>query len=219
MDCFIKKVFCKNVDENCHRQFVRFSKGDFAGRALINLNKTDKLKVTGSSEWINDFVSLASEIGEVKFSGIVLSKEDLGLPGKKKAGLIEYHFNGNSEDVKKIANKAYTMMLDGEGQGISLKIKKKLPKPGKGEGKINDKFCSLEADLKYWNAIKNAFFWDVPDCKKAKIGHEYIITEMVLPKGEKDFEKIRVLAKRKGKLVRKLAIDGNETSKETEMEV
>jgi len=109
------------------------------------------------------------------------------------------------------------MMLDAEGQGISLKMKKKLPKPGKsGEAKIDDKFCILEADLKYWLKIKDFFM--LPDCKKAKISHTYIIEEIVMPKGEKDFAKIREMAKRKGKLIRKEEVDGREDKKELEFE-
>ena len=41
-------------------------------------------------------------------------------------------------------------------------MKKNLPKPGKsGEGKIDDKFCQLEAGFECWNRIKEMFFWDI----------------------------------------------------------
>ena len=182
--------------------------------------KTSKVKVKGSSEYANDFVNLATSLGNVKFSGIVLSKQEIkGLNGKKKAGVYVYDFYGNSEDVKKIADTIYYMLLDGEGEGIKLKIKKKLPKPGKGEGKVDDKFCQLEADLKYWGQTKEVFFWDLPDCKKVKVAHEYVISEIVAPQGEKDFEKIRVLAKRKGKIIRKIVVDkGGEKKEEAGLE-
>lgn len=261
MECFIKKIFLGKADEACHRQFVRFSKGKFAGRAVLSLNKEASVKIGGSFEWANEFAILVSELADVKFLGIVLSKDAIeGLSGKKKTSRYEYNFSGNSDELRKISEKAYAMLLDtelldGEGSGISLKIKKKLPKPGKSrDAKLDDKFCQLEADLKYWPMIKEAFFWDVPECKKAKIQHEYVIDEIILPKGEKDFEtsklqesnildsyqnskrilklknfdstqkqdifeKIRLMAKRKGKLLRKLVVDGTESSKEIEMEV
>ncbi len=221
MECFIKKIFIGKTDEICHKQFVRYGKGIFAKRALLNLDVGGAIKVRGSFEWANEFVYLVSELAEVKISGIVLSKELIeGLNGKKKGGLYGYEFSGNSSEVKKIADKAYATLLDAAGNEIDLKIKKRLPKPGKsGEGKINDKFCQLEAGLKYWPKIKEAFFWDLPECKKVKIEHEYIINEIVLPKDEKDFAMLRVLAKRKGKLVRKIVVDGREISREVEMEV
>jgi len=219
MDCFIKKIFMNKADDNCHRQFVRFGKGTFSGRAALNLKKGDNIKLGGSFEWANDFVNLASELADCKFSGIILSKEELPeFSGREKAAVREYAVeNVSSEKIKEIKDKVYTMLLDGEGQGISLKMKKKLPKPGKsGEAKIDDKFCILEADLKYWNQIKEAFM--LPECRKCKINHAFIISEIAMPQGEKDFEKIRLMAKRKGKLIRKSEIDGQEKREEREFE-
>jgi hypothetical protein len=219
MDCFIKKIFIRRTDESIHRQFVRFGKGTFPGRAALNLVRGEKIKLRGSFEYANDFVSLVSELGDAKFLGIILSKEELqGLTPKKKSAVLTYEVTGlSSGKIKEIAGKAYTMLLDAEGPGLSLKMKKKLPKPGKsGEAKIDDKFCILEADAKFWNQIKEAFMF--PECKKAKVKHTYIIDEIEMPKGEKDFEKIRLLSKRKGKLVRKTEIDGKEGIKEIEFE-
>lgn len=221
MECFIKKIWRGNGKE-AHGHFVRFGKGSFESRAVLNLQKGAKIKLRGSFEWTNDFVELASEIADVKFSGIVLSKQEipeLGY-GKKKAGILEYNVQSlQGRQIKEIKNKAYAMLLDAEtsDEGLKLKIKKKLPKPGKsGEGKADDKFCQLEADLKYWNQISEAFM--LPDCKKAKINHTYIIEEIVMPEGEKDSEKIRLLAKRKGKIIRKLEEDKLESQEEKEFE-
>jgi hypothetical protein len=220
MDCFIKKIFLEHCDEQVHRQFVRFGKGTFPGRAALNLQKGEKIKLGGSFEFANDFVNLASELGDAKFSGGILSREEISElgGGKKKTGVIGYAVeNINSEKIKEIRDKVYTMLLDAEGPGISLKMKKKLPKPGKSsELKIDDKFCILEADIKFWPQIRDFFM--LPDCKKAKIFHTYCISEIILPKGEKDFSKIRELAKRKGKITRKMNIDGREEQKEKEFE-
>src|SRR3989338_4548122 len=122
-----------------------------------------------------------------------------------------------SRQIKEIKNKTYAMLLDAETPGLSLKIKKKLPKPGKsGEGKTDDKFCQLEADLKYWNQISEAFM--LPDCRKCKISHTYVIEDIVMPEGEKDPEKIRLLAKRKGKIIRKTEADKQESQEEKNFE-
>jgi len=228
MDCFIKKVFQKRIDDNTHNQFVRFGKGQYGGKALISFQKTtDKVKIKSSFEFANDFVELVSELADIKFSGIILSRVEIDnifinnkidVDKGERGGIYSYNVNNiNSNVIKQIKDKIYFMLLD-SSNNIILKIKKKLPKPGKGEGKVDDKFCQLEADMKYWNKIKEAFFWDIQDCKKAKINHIYIITDIIMPKGEKDFEKLRILAKRKGRLIRKIDVDGRQMKEDREME-
>ncbi len=93
-------------------------------------------------------------------------------------------------------------------------MKKKLPKPGKSEKKVDGNFCQLEADEKYSKEIKEDFFWDMPEGKKIKITHEVIVDSIISPEGEKDFAKIRELAKRKGKIIRTADIGGQEVKKE-----
>ena len=219
MECFIKKIWQGNGKE-AHSYFVRFGKGSFESRAVLNLQKSTKIKLRGSFEWTNDFVEFVSEIAEVKFSGIILSRQELsGLNlSKKKTGIFQYDTQDmQSRQIKEIKNKTYAMLLDAETPGLSLKIKKKLPKPGKsGEGKTDDKFCQLEADLKYWNQISEAFM--LPDCRKCKISHTYVIEDIVMPEGEKDPEKIRLLAKRKGKIIRKTEADKQESQEEKNFE-
>ena len=103
-----------------------------------------------------------------------------------------------------------------EGEGFKLKVKKKLPRPGKSEKKVDEKFCQLEADKKYYSKIKEDFFWDMPETKKINISHEVDIREIVAPKGETDYAKMREIAKRKGKIVRKAIVDGKEIVSEKE---
>jgi hypothetical protein len=218
MECFIKKIW-QGKGEEAHNYFVRFSKGKFENRAVLNLQKSEKIKLRGSYEWANDFVKIISELADVKFSGIILSKENLELENKKKkSGINEYGVSDiSSEKIKELKDKAYAMLLDAESSDLSLKMKKKLPKPGKsGGGKVDDKFCQLEADLKFWPQIKEAFM--LPECKKAKISHTFLIEEIILPQGEKDFAKIRELARRKGKIIRKMEIDGKESQEEKSFE-
>ena len=218
MESFIKKIWQGNGEE-AHYQFVKFSNGIFKARAVLNLNKTSKIKLKGSFEWANDFVNLANELENMKFSGIVLSREELGLENeKKKKAIFKYDvFDIDSEKINEIKNKAYALLLNGESEGIVLKIKKKLPKPGKSEKKIDDKFCQLELDLKSWDKVREAFMF--PEGKKFRVSHIFEINDIIIPQGEKDFEKIRILAKRKGKIIRKLEIDKKESEEEREFEV
>ncbi|MCX5704234.1 MAG: hypothetical protein NT066_07085 [Candidatus Omnitrophica bacterium] len=219
MECFIKKVFASKIDGEAHRQFVRFGKGIYTNRAAIRLVVGEKIKLRGGSEFANDFVNFVSEIGG-KFTGIILSKEPLDLSGKKKGEIFQYDVvDLDAGKIKEIKDLARAMLLDASAPGIELKMKKKLPKPGKGgSSKIDDKFCMLEADAKYLSAIKQAFFWDVQECKKASATHDYKIDDIIMPPGEKDFVKIRLMSKRKGKITRKLVTDGVEKIQEQNLE-
>lgn len=217
MNSFLKKVLTGNSDIDSHRYFIRFGRGDYKRRFLISLNRGEKIKVKTSFEFANDLVKFVDENKKISFSGKILTKEKIpGREGRKKAGVFVYEVEKCS--IKEFGN-AYYYLLDADDSEIVLKTKKSLPKPGKDEEKIDDGFCSLTLDKKYWPVLKDAFFWDVPDCKKASIEHELKISEIVLPKGESDPAKIRELATRKGTIVRKIDADGRESSKEIPFEV
>ncbi|MAG28272.1 hypothetical protein CMI47_22335 [Candidatus Pacearchaeota archaeon] len=216
MESFLKKIIEGRGDEDSHEYFVRFGKGDYKRRFLIGFNKGAKVKIKASFELANDFVRFVRENKDVKFSGKVFMKEKLpGKDAKKKGGTFMYEIE---ESQLEEFEGAYFYLLNVKDDEIVLKVKKSLPKPGKNEEKIDDGFCSLTVDEKYWPKLKEIFFWDVPEGKKVKIEHELLIDEIVLPEGEKDPAKIRELAKRKGKIIRKMDIDGNVEEKEYELE-
>ena len=228
----IKKLVEKNIDENVHKQFTRFGKGEYGGRFLLSLWKTKKIKIKSSFEFANDLVALCSEFGNCKVSGVVMSKTNIsnmmkennieGNSKAKKGGLFyENEISSqelNKDQLKELEESSYFTLLDLEGEDFKLKIKKKLPKPGKSENKIDGKFCQLEADEKFYSKIKEDLFWDLPDGKKINVKHKVIIENIIMPEGEKDFSKIRELAKRKGKIIREAEIDEQKTTKEFEFE-
>lgn len=184
---------------------------------MISFNRGKKIKIRGSFEWANDFVKFIKENKEVKFSGTILSREKLpGKDGKKKSGSFAYEV---VESGLEGFEDAHWYLLNVNDDDIILKIKKKLPKPGKSERKIDDKFCSMDLDLKYWDKIKEVFFWDVPDCKKALIEHDLLITDIVLPVEVEDPVEIRKLAKRKGTIKRRIIIEEKESVEEKKLEV
>jgi len=225
MECFIKKVWEGKGDE-VHDQFIRFGKGHYKGRAVLVLMKTGKIKLKGSFEWANDFSEIISELGGGKVSGVVLSKSDIssvmsenniqGNSESKKGGMfyknniVEQELS--KEQIKLLIDNSYFSLLDADADNLKLKIKKKLPKPGKKEEKVDDKFCQLELELKYWPQIKEAFM--LPECKRCRISHEVVVEEIILPEGEKDFAKIRELSKRKGKIIRNMEVDKQESKEE-----
>lgn len=228
---FIRKIFQEKIDEAVHAQFVRFGKGTFESKAVINVSRNDKIKVNTTFELANDLVLFAAElVGRLKVSGIILSrqtdaelKELLGK-GEKKKNIISFSIARelSLEELEKIAKTAYYMLLDCDAQGMSLRVKKKLPRPKAQRGakppKIDNKFCVLELDKKFQQQLHNEFLFDLPsEFKKIRVSHCYIITDIIMPKilkGERDFALLRVLAKRKGKVIRNAIIDGKEVRSE-----
>ena len=169
---FIKKIFDREVDDLVHQQFIRFGKGEYKKRFQISLWKTKRIKIKTSFEFANDLVRLCSVFGDCKISGIALSKRDIskimsennikGCSETKKGGLY-YQNNIEKQELEKeqlmeLEKASYFTLLDLEGNGFKLKIKKKLPKPGKDEDKIDDKFCQLEADERFYSRVKEDFF-------------------------------------------------------------
>jgi len=214
---FIKKMFGGEIDEEVHLQLIRYGKGEYKSRAPISLAKTSKVKLKSGFEFANDFVLFACEFG-VKFSGFIWSKDEIeGLRGVKKTGKWIYEVKDlDSAKVKEIAEQTYYLLLNCDGD-VKLKIKKKLPKPGKDEKKIDDKFCQMEIGSDYFEKVKSDFFWDVGDCKKVKAVHDFIITEIKIPdelKDSKNFALVREKALRVGKIVRKVMVDGKEVVSE-----
>lgn len=216
MDNFLKKVIEGRGDSDTHRYFSRFGKGKYNRRFLLSFDRGKKIKVRASFELANDFVHFVNELKDINFSGKILSKEKIpGKDGRKKAGVFLYEIN--EEKIDDLGN-VYFKLLNVNDSEIILKIKGSLPKPGKNEEKIDNKFCAMDLDLKFWPVVKQAFFWDVPECKKAVIEHDLIITDIVLPKDESDQIKIRELSKRKGRIVRRINFDDKKINNEFEIE-
>jgi len=222
MAYFIKKIFQNRIDEHTHQQFVRFSKGVFDNKAVINASRNGKIKLSGTYDLSNDLalfsVSLA---GKAHVKGLILSKNEIpGFNGKKKKGLINYEIDQDIDlkNLEEISEKAYCLLIDCLADGIEFKTKKVLPRPSsKGIDKINDKFWTLNLDIRFWPKVKEDILFDLPEGKKYRVIHKYEINEIIAPKGEKDFEKIRLMAKRKGVIIRTAEIDGKPVSNKKEM--
>lgn len=220
---FIKKIVIKDVDDSVHSKFTRYSRGVFERKALLTVKRNGKIKMNGSYEIANDMVLfIASLVKKMKVFGAIFSKKEIpGLSGRKKGELLEYAVDQDMDyqKIKEISKLAYLMFLDCEADSISFKIKKKtLPKPSPKGDKLNDKFWTCIMDIKYWNNVKAEFLFDFPEAKKYEVKHNYDIQEVLMPKGEKDYEKIRALAKKKGKIIRKAIVDGTEITNELDFE-
>lgn len=226
---FIKKISDKNFDADVHSQFQKFSKGEFKDRAIVKVKfSANKYTITTTAEFANEFVKIVAEkLGEnqtiVKGGIITTLNIDIDYKDKKqfqgvKKYLIEKEMSG--KDILELLNefpKAFFALTFNAGDSI-LKIKPKAPKSAKpktkGEAPKPD-FCKLiTTDAK----IGQSFVLEKTNFKLAEINNTFIITDIIKPKGEIDFAKIRELAKRKGKILRKALIDGQEINSELEFE-
>ena len=76
----INKIFSGQIDEEVHLEFVKFSRGVFENRYLLEGKKQpEKWSLKSSAEFANYFVRLGLEkvSGKVKVTGAIISTLDL----------------------------------------------------------------------------------------------------------------------------------------------
>jgi len=228
---FIKKVFDDAVDESAHLQFQKFSRGEFKDRALIDAKKSNnKYTIKTTAEFTNELVKeVAKKIdAPTNVKGAIVSTQDLTgcleFKDKKqfqgvKRYIIDKEMSGEEIIglVDKFPKAFFALSFATEKDDTSLKIKPKAPKSGKPKTKGGERpkpnFCKLVTKDK---ELGESFVFETKNWKNAKISHDFIINDIILPEGEEDYGKIRELAKRKGKITRVAEIDGKETTTEKE---
>jgi hypothetical protein len=239
MDFFMKKIFDGKADEFVHAQFQKFSKGEFEERAMIRVKKSgSRFSVSTSSEYARELVcNLGAKLGEdrTRVTGALISALDLsGFDYKEKKsaiGIRKYIIDSEmtGSQLVELCNKVPKAFfgLSFKAGDDELKIQDKSPKSAKGIGsakkegeKLKIDFCKLKTSDE--NLIKGLVFDDeAKNFKSVEIKHTFVIDEIIIPSekesGDKeDFAKIRELAKRKGKIIRELDIDGKKIRKEKE---
>jgi len=240
MDNFIKKIWEGNADALVHSQFVKFSKGEFDGRAMIRGKKSAKdYTITTTSEYAKDIIMyLAEQLGDEKVlvNGALISALDLEgefeydekkmAMGVRKYMITDKEMSGN--EILELCNKIDKAFFafSFKTPKTDLKIKVKSPKSAKGAGSQKKEGKKAKIDfikIKTTDSglVDNLIFDDeARGFKKIEIIHEFVIDKIIMPSadGEKDFAKIRAMAKRGGKIVRVLDIDGREVRKEKDFE-
>jgi hypothetical protein len=237
---FIKKIFDKQIDEEVHLQFQKFSRGEFKNRALVKVkNSAGKYSIITTAEFANELVkTLAEKLGneKAKITGGIISTVNLKEIPKYntllanatvkqfqgvKNYLIEVEMTG--KEIIEIIDafpKAFFALSFSAGDSV-LKIKAKAPKSAKPKNKDeapSPDFCKLTTKDK---EIARSFVWEKDDFKLAEISHDFLIDEIVIPdsiKNEKDFAVVREKSHRKGRIVRRGAIDGKEIKEEINFE-
>ena len=227
---FIKKIFENKIDEKVHNQFTKFGPGTFENRSLLDIRITAKaIKIKTSPEFTNELVELLANTiqDKVPVKGIVFASKNLTEESNiefkeiKNAMGVKKHIVDSELTKEQILNICEkfpfnSINLSFETEYGTLKIKEKAPKsgkPGKGDEKPKADYCVLTTKDK---EILKDYAFDIEEpFKKAFIQHTVTVDEIITPEEYKnDFAKARLMAKRKGNLIRILTIDGIESQKE-----
>jgi len=231
MKSTITKIFSGISDDAVHNDFVKFSKGVFENRYLLEgKRQKEKWSIKTGAEFANFLVRKCLENfgGDVEVKGAIICtrdiKEDLDFEiknVKNYMGIKQFQINSkiaagsilNLMDKYPRAFFALTFSIE----NCNLKIKAKPPKSGKpgkkGEEEPKADFCSLKTNN---SEIVSDLFFDFPDFKEIKIKHTVEIKEIEIPKDTKTPEEMREKAVRKGVIKRIVNVDGE--SKESEKE-
>lgn len=227
----IKKIFSGIFDEEVHSDFLKFGKGEFKDKYLIDGKKqADKWIIKTGPEFANYLVRLALEKakGKVKVTGVVVSTLQMDISISKDLkqfmGIKQYKVDTETEasvilDLMKKYPRAF-FALSFVLPDLELKIKPKAPKsakPSTSEKEPKAEFCSLKTtDEK----IAKELFFDTSFVKEVAIKHIVKIDQIVYPK---DFAKmkpedVREQSKRKGVIVRQITADGKVEVREAKFE-
>jgi len=223
---FIRRFFVGTPEEWVHGRFTRYGRGVYDG-PMLDVKVGKVIKVRGSEEYCNTlgFVIAISCSGLFNVTGSITGKSDfrgllagLGVEfkDKSKKGVFNVEVSGelSSDTLSKIYSQvgdaAILLSLKSTAdKDFSLKCKKKLPKPG---GKKDSDFVSASLGLAAMKSLRGEVLFDVSgEFSEAAVTHKYTITDIIPPAGVKDPARIRVEAKRKGFVERKVIVDGKET--------
>ena len=222
----IKNIFEGNFDDEVHVAFLKFGRGCYKNKYIIEGKKQAKnWAVKAGAEYANFLVKrcLESISGHVKATGVIVStldlRDEINFDLKKVSnfqGVRKHVVDSEIEpqvifDLMAKYPKAF-FALSFKGDDFALKIKPKAPADGKkskkeGEGIVAD-FCAFKTTSE---EILKELFFSVGDFNKVKITHDIDVTDIVYPANMESLKpaEIRELAKRKGVLKRVADIDGD----------
>lgn len=228
----VHKIYDGESDANVHSDFIKFSKGVFDNRYVLEGKKqSSKWSVKTSSEFANFFVAacLSKIEGKISLRGAIICtydlRDEIEVEKVKQFAGVKQHLIENeveADKIKKLMEKhprAFYALSFNSGD-FELKIKAKPPKSGKPGKKGDDEpkadFCSLKT--RDYEIVKDLFF-DYPNFNEIKIRHTIEIKEIEIPKGISDPKEIRERSIRKGVLKRFVEVDGVKKESEKEFRV
>lgn len=223
----IKKIFDQNFDEEVHSDFLKYGKGDYKGKYLLEAKKqASKLAIKTGPEFVNFLVKKTLEkcSGEIHVKGVIVSTID--LRDKISFDIVKVsNFQGirktqidttvKVQELKDLMEKFPRVFfaLSFKGDDFDLNIKAKAPKsakPGKDseEGPKAD-FCTLKTDGK---GLVSELFFDHPEFKEIRVSHRIYVTDIIYPANVSSLKpaEVREQSKRKGIITRTCIVDGKE---------
>jgi len=231
MKTILQSIFSGDMNANVHNEFIKFSKGVFKDRYLVEAKKQkDAWSIKTSAEYANQLVRacLIKAKGQVEVTGVITAtfnvqdKSQFPIEEVKNAmGIKKAVVNTKTEPSKIIAlmdayPKAF-FALSFTTPETTLKIKAKAPKSAKpasgGDKEPKAEFCTIKTNDK---EIVDSLLFGCPEVKELAIKHYIEIKDIVLPKGLTDPVQIREQAKRKGTVKRIVLISEKQTITESD---
>lgn len=227
---FIKKIAENKIDEHVHKQFIKFGKGTFESKAVIDISVSKLIKIKTSPEFTNELVELLAHTikDKVKVTGIIFATKDLSSESNiefqeiKMAMGVRKHIIDQEltkEQVLELCHKfsMYSLNLSFSTNYGELKVKEKAPKSGKPSTKEDQEpkadYCVFTTSD---NKVLEDFAFDIKKpFKKFFAKHIFIIEDIIIPEQYKnDFALARIHAKRKGKIIRETTVDSVQSKTE-----
>lgn len=223
---FIKKILDKNITEDVHHAFTRYSIGEFVKEPMtVKIGKKDST-IQAGFEYLNFLHKFVAEnaSGNVNIEGTIESVKDLSADLQKLGITFEEKRRfGKSGTKFMIASQAitaekYQKLVDTFfneyllcnvtfADGL-LKVKKQsTPKLGSP----TEKFVTLKIPLNLFAAFKKDYLFDVDkDFKDLTVEQTYTVKEIKVNEAllAKDANRARKEAKRCGEIKRKVTADG-----------
>jgi len=225
MKTVLHSVFEGKMNDEVHSAFVKFSRGVFADRYLVEAKKQKEAwSIKTGAEYVNSLVRACLEKAKDKVSvtGVITAtfdvkgKAQFPIEEVKNAMGIKKAVVNTEADPKKILDlmnefpRAF-FALSFSTPLTTLKVKAKAPKsakPGSGDKEPKAEFCSMKTTDE---DILSELLFGVPQVKEATIKHVISITDIELPKDISNPAEIREKSKRKGTIKRIVTIDGKQT--------
>src|SRR3989338_112668 len=223
---FIKKIFDKNITEEVHNAFTRYSLGEFVKEPFTVKLKKD-ITVQGGFEFLNFFQKFVAENvkGDVTVSGTIETVRDLsatlqklgvdfenarrfGKPGSK---FVLSSQKLNKATFQKLILELFSeyLLFNVSFDGGELKVKKQTtPKLGSP----TEKFVTLKLPKDWLAVLKQDYLFDVDskDFSELTVDQTYYVEDIEVDEKllGKDADAARKKALRKGEISRKITVDG-----------